>query len=402
MSMPFGVISPQEWGLPVAPVTSTEPLPGLGLSPAEIERRIRANTYEWLLNQFDDEAGAFRGFYRAPDQYAEPPQTVNLIAPWQLLAAYDRYCDEHLLHLARRATDWFYRRFVVTHPMSVVIGGVREGARSTELWTKFAAEFVLLSLGLHARTREAGYLDWARQSAGFLTQSARHGFAPKYDEACGEWRTRGWQSFGRAIEAYLALAQTTGEAEWDEHAMRWGDLALGLQAADGGYYLIDDDYFNTDLAADELRALVFLHERLHVSLFLQSATRFADWLLAQQRADGAWPLTIDRDGNVVVRTVGPGDMPNIAIALLRLAVITGEERYRAAAWRAMRYSLTRQATPDSQHPHRDDPRVRWGYWSWDPYYDYTLSADQSTHHVRGLMFALDVAWHASVTAPNAN
>jgi hypothetical protein len=100
-------------------------------------------------------------------------------------------------------------------------------------------------------------------------------------------------------------------------------------------------------------------------------------------------MTIDRDGNVVVPTVGPGDVPNIGIALLRLYLVSGEERYLKATRLAFRYTLHIQARPRSEHPFLDDPRVRWGFWSWDPYYDYTLSADQSTHHVRGLMFLLD-------------
>ena len=63
---------------------------------------------------------------------------MNLIAPWQLLAAYDRYHDARLLDMARRAAEWFYRRHVVDHPMSVVAGGVRDGVATDHLWTKFA------------------------------------------------------------------------------------------------------------------------------------------------------------------------------------------------------------------------------------------------------------------------
>lgn len=273
--------------------------------------------------------------------------------------------------------------------MSVVIGGIREAATSRELWTKFAAEFVILCVGLHRRTGEEEYLHWATESAGFLLQSARHGFAPRYDLGAGAWLALGWQSFGRAVEACLEMERATVEPIWRQRALQWGEYGLGLQAADGGYYLIDDDYFNTNLAADELRALTFLYERTGDERFLAAARRFADWLLARQRHDGAWPLTIDRDGNTVVATVGPGDVPNIAIALLRLHAITGEAGYQQAAHLAFRYSLATQAVPESTHPYLDDPRVRWGYWSWDPYYDHTLSADQSTHHARGIMFLLD-------------
>ncbi|HIC89052.1 MAG TPA: hypothetical protein EYP04_06585 [Anaerolineae bacterium] len=387
--MQIGVISPQDWGLAVADATSGASIPDLGISPSELERRIRANTYEWLPRQFNEEEGAFHGFYSAPRQHLDVPQTVNLIAPWQLLAAYDRYQDKGLLTMARQAAEWFYNHFVVTHPMSVVIGGVRDGLRSEELWTKFAAEFVILNVGLYHRTGEQEYLSRARQSAGFLIQSARHGFSPKYNQQTGKWQDWGWQSFGRVIEAFLELERGTGEVVWWEHAVRWGEFGLTLQAADGSFYLIDDEYFNTDLAADELRAMVFLHEQTERQAFLQSAQRFAEWLLTWQREDGAWPLTVDRDGNVVVSTVGPGDVPNIGVALLRLHLVTGEERYQKAATRAFHYSLGIQAIPGSAHPYLDDPRVCWGFWSWDPYYDYTLSADQSTHHVRGMMFLLD-------------
>jgi hypothetical protein len=392
--MQIGVISPQDWGLAVTDATAeslvdASVFAALGASPRELERRMRANTYEWLPRQLDEGEGAFHGFYSAPRQHLDFPQTVNLIAPWQLLAAYDRYQDEQLLTTARRAADWFYERFVVTHPMSVVIGGVRDGLRSEELWTKFAAELVISAVGLYRRTGEGLYLDRARQSAGFLIQSARHDFSPKYNEETGKWQDWGWQSFGRVIEAFMELEQVTEEAAWGEHALRWGELGLALQAPDGSFYLIDDDYFNTDLAADELRALIFLYERTEWGFYLEAACHFAEWLLAWQREDGAWPLTIDRDGNVVVPTVGPGDVPNIAVALLRLHSVTDDEAYLQAALRTFRYSLSTQVLPESGEPYADDPRVQWGFWSWDPYYDYTLSGDQSTHHVRGMMFLLD-------------
>lgn len=385
----YQIISPQDWNLPVADTTSDQPIPELGVSPAELERRIRECTYTWLPRHFSEEDGAFYGFYRAPEQQFEPPQTVNLIAPWQPLAAYDRYKDDKLLNLAQRSTDWFYRHFVVTHPMSVVIGGVRERLPDGELWTKFSAEFVILNVGMYQRTGNTVFLDRARQSAGFLVQSTRHNFAPKYNEYENRWRDLGWQSFGRVVEAFLVMAGVTGENRWLALARQWGEYGLSLVADDGGLYLIDNDYFNTDIAADELRAFVFLYEETRDATFLNAAERFAGWLLDHQREDGAWALTIDRDDNIVVPTVGPGDIPNIAIALFRLHQITGQQRYLDAACRAIRYCLTVQVLPGGGHPYADDPNVQWGFWSWDPYYDYTLSGDQATHHIRGFMFALD-------------
>jgi len=388
------VVSPQDRGIPVAVATSEEPGPELGLSPAELERRAKANTFEWLPTQFDEQAGAFYGHYSAREQRFEPPQTSNLIGPWQLLAAYDRYGDEMLLTRARRAAEWFYGHFVVTHPMRIVIGGVRDALRAHELWSKYAAEFVILNVGLYRRTHEQEYLDRAFQSSEFLIQSMWHDFAIRYNETTTTWEKQGWRAFGRAIEAYLEMEQVTGDHAWLERAVRTGDFGLTLQADDGCFYLIDDEYFNTDLTADEIRAFILLAQRTGRQEFLDSARRFADWLLARQREDGSWPLTIDCHGQVVVATVGPGDMPNIGMALLQLHEATGDDRYRKAAMHAFRFGLSTQVLPGTGDEYALDPRVCWGFWSWAPRYDYTVSPDQSTHHVRGMFFLLD--WIAHV------
>lgn len=388
MGLSLGVISPRDWGLPVAEPVSSEAIEALGVSLQVVAERARLATVEWLPGQFDDETGAFFGHFRVPDGYREPPQTVNLIAPWQLIAAYDRYGDAGLLARAEQAAAWFYARHVVDHPMSVVAGGVRDGIATHEIWTKFSAEEIVTCLALHTRTGQVIWLERARQSGRYLIQARRHGFAPRFHLERGGWLALGWDSWGRAVEALLLLWQADQESSWLEEAVRWGDYALGIQAEDGAYYLIDGDYYNTDLAADELRALCFLHEATGREDFLRAARRFADWHLDRQRADGAWPLTIDRDGHVVMPTVGPGDIPNIAIALLRLFHVTQDDRYLESVYRAMRYSLSVQVV--DADPGRD-PRARWGFWSWDPPYDYTQSPDQSTHHTRGMWFLIDYA-----------
>jgi hypothetical protein len=405
--MKVGVISPQDWGWPVSarpgderPADSQKafglsagdgPIPGLDLPAGEIERRIRLNIYEWLPRQFDPGRGAYYGFYRASDGYREPPQTVNLLASWQLMAAFDRFGDEQLLNLARGALDDYFRHFVVSHPMSIACGGARDGVAVQEVWTKFTAEFVIGALGLYDRAGEKAWLERAEQSGRYLVQAARHGYAPGYRLDQGRWMDAdaGWDSWGRVVEACLALEQATGEGGWRELALRWGEHALEVQSSDGCFYLINGEYYNTDLAADELRGLIFLYELSDDERFIQAARRFADWHLATQRPDGAWGMTRDREGNLVVPTVGPGDVPNIAIALLRLHLLMGSSADWDAALRAFRYSLSMQVIPGGGQPYAGDPQVQWGFWSWDPYYDYTLSADQATHHIRGMMFLLD-------------
>jgi hypothetical protein len=389
MSLGLGIVSPQDWGLPVAEAVPDTTMESIGVSLREMQTRAKNATYEWLLGQFDEKSGAFHGHYRAPDQYLEPPQTVNLIAPWQMLAAYDRYQDPHLLEMARRAATWFYERHVVDHPMSVVAGGVRDGGNPDDIWTKFTAEEVITCLGMFARTNEDVWMDRALQSGRCLIQARRHGFSPRYRLSVNQWLGLGWDSWGRAVQANLLLWKALGSQSWRDEAVHWGNHALDIQAEDGAFYLIDGEYYNTDLAADELRALVLLYEVIGKPDFLAAARRLGDWHLAVQKSNGAWPLTIDRDGNVVMPTVGPGDIPNIAIALLRLHHVSGEQSYLDAAWRALRYALSTQIIPGRSQPYEDDPKVRWGFWSWDPYYDYTLSGDQSTHHARGMWFFMD-------------
>ena len=384
----YGIISPQDWGLKPAGGKSHPTWTALGVALDEWEERGRKAT-QWLLRCWREDEGAFSGHYRLTDGYFEPPQLTNLIAPWQCLAAYDRYGDWDMLEKARRAADWMYANMTETHPMSMAVGGVRDSWCPEEAWTKFAAESLILNAGLYVRLREREYLRRAIHSARFLVQAELHEHAVKFNLREQHWVTRGWQSFGRVIEAFLYLSEVTGDGQWAERACAWGEYALTLQAPDGGFYLINDEYYNTDLAADELRALVFLYERTQRPQYLEAARRFADWHLHRQRPDGAWLLTIDRLGNPVSEYVGPGDIPNIAVAFLRLHRVTGEPRYLAGALKAMQYAIGQQVIPGCAHPYADCEAALWGYWSWDPYYDYTMSGDQVTHFARGLWFAVD-------------
>jgi len=385
----LGMVSPSDWGLAPATREALAPWTQIGLDSDVWEERARQATYHWLMSNWRDEVGAFAGHYKALARVYEDPQLTNLIAPWQCLAAYDRFGDDELLIKARRAADWLYGTAVETHPMSVVIGGVHDAWRPDEIWTKFTAELVLLNLGLYTRLHQDTYLARAIEGGGFVAQAERHGFACKYEQRHARWITRGWQSFGRAFAALANLHVVTREDRWLTHAIAWAEMALSIQANDGSYYLIDDEYYSTDLAADELRALVGAFELTGRVEFCSAAMRFADWHLRMQREDGSWWLTMDRSGNIVSPYVGPGDIPNIAVALLRCHRVTCERRYLTSALRAMRYALAQQLTPADGSPFVDDPNALWGYWSWDPRYDHTMSGDQITHLARGIWFTLD-------------
>jgi hypothetical protein len=361
----------------------------MGLPKAELELRAKRNTYDWLMRQFSEDAGAFYGYYDPRSKQFAPPQTANLIAPFQLVAAFDRYQDERLLTIAKRCSDWMENNMVESHPMSVVLGGVRDNIKPTQLWTKYTADYVILNLALYDRLRNDELLIRAVRSSKFLLQSQNHGFAPRYDHFIEQWMPKGWQSFGRVIVAMLALQEFTDDEAWLDRAMNWAEYGVSLQAADGCFYLINNDYYSSDIAADEIRALIRAYWRTHRKRFLSAAVKFADWHLNQQWANGAWPLSVDRWGVTVGEYIGPGDIPNIAISMLLVYRVTGDIKYLAAAARAIRYSITQQCCPNQECPYHDDPNTHWGFWSWDPRYDYTMSSDQSTHHVRSYWFFLD-------------
>jgi hypothetical protein len=383
-------ISPRGWGLAPAGERDHPVLCELDLDRADLERRARENTFHWLTQQFDDDVGAFHGYYEARNRTFAGPQNVNLIAPFQCLAGFDRYQNQKLIDMARRAADWLHENMVETHPMSLVLGGVRDNIKPDQLWTKYTADYVTLNLGLWERLQDQTYLDRAVQSSRFLLQSQNHNFAPKYNHWHEQWISRGWHSFGRVIVAMIALQEFIGDSFWLESATGWAEHALRLQAENGCFHLINDTYYSSDMAADEIRGLVRVYLRTENRAFLEAALRFADWHVERQDADGSWPLSEDRWGVAVTDYKGPGDMPNIAVALLLAHKVTGEARYVAAAAKALRYSLPQQQLPDHEgQPYDDDPATHWGFWSWDPPYDYTMSADQSTHHVRGYWFFLD-------------
>jgi hypothetical protein len=382
-------ISPRGWGLHAAQ-RDHEVLARLGLPKEDLERRARNNTLEWLVRQFDHETGAFHGFYDARKKTFAEPQNVNLIAPFQCLAGYDRFGDDELLDMARRAADWLQEHMVETHPMSLVLGGVLDNIKPDQLWTKYTADYVTLNLGLWERLQDQEFLDRAVQGSRFLLQSQNHNFAPKYNHWHEQWLAKGWHSFGRVIVAMLALQEFVGDRFWLDSATKWGEHALRLQADNGCFYLINDTYYSSDIAADEIRGFLRLHLRTGNEEFLEAGLRFADWHVERQDHDGSWPLSEDRWGVAVTNYKGPGDMPNIAVALLLAHKVAGKVEYIESAARALRYTLGHQQLPDRpDEPYVDDPATHWGFWSWDPPYDYTMSADQSTHHVRGYWFFLD-------------
>lgn len=386
----FMSVSPKAWGLACSrEEEDSSLLREMGLSKDDLEERAYRNTQDWLPRQFKPEQGAFAGFYDVRSGVFSEPQTVNLIAPFQLVAAYDRYQDDSHLEMARSCCDWMEAHMLESHPMSLVLGGVRDNIRTDQLWTKYTADYVIQNLALYQRQGDEELLARAIRSSKFLLQAQNHGFAPKYDHTLEDWVGRGWNSFGRVVVAMIGLDDIIQDEDWLDRATLWADNGVALQASNGCFRLINDNYYSSDIAADEIRGLIRLSWRTGRKKYLEAAVGYADWHVENQLPAGAWPLSIDHAGVTVGEYVGPGDVPNIAISLLMVHRATGEMKYLVSAVRAMRYSLTQQLLPGQDWPHGEDENAVWGFWSWDPRYDCTMSPDQSTHHVRGYWFFLD-------------
>jgi len=71
----------------------------------------------------------------------------------------------------------------------------------------------------------------------------------------------------------------------------------------------------------------------HDARALSAARRGCDWLVANQRADGGWPYAVDLQGTAVSDLSGAGQIW-CTWALWRMAVHTGDDRYRQAALRS--------------------------------------------------------------------
>lgn len=393
----YETITPQTWGIPLPDEAGKQRAGArLGIPYADIAARAKHAIYDFLDRLYNSEAGALHHYYRADTAYLSEMDSGNYLMALNYLVAYDRYQDEAMLHKAANCFQWAYDHCTESHPMFTWQGGVRDGFKSHELYVKYTGDAFWACLALYRRTRDDRYLFYIRQFHNFMKQARRAGFMYKYDTRTYQWTDTGfcWRAFGYPVTAYLELFEITGDVRYREHALAWGEHGLTLQAPNGAFYLLDGQFWNSDLAASELRGLVFLYEETGDPRFLDAARCYADWLLAHQREEGAWPIGIDLDDEICAPNIGPGDTPNIGISLLRLHRATGAAAYLDAAVKTLHYSLALQAVEDGRYPlHLNDPHVKWGFWSWEPLYDYSLSGDQSVHHIRGMMFIPDYLAH---------
>jgi len=386
----FETVSPENWSLSTPGEEGKGRVKNLlGLNYDEIAKRARNAVYEFLERLYDLKEEALYHYYRADNKRLSEKDSGNFLMAVNFLVMFDLLGDEEMLNKARSCYNWAYKNCTEIHPMFTWQGGVRDGFKSNELYVKYTGDAFLSCLSLYARTGEEEYLRHIRQYHSFIKQARKAGFRYKFDTNTYRWIEKGfcWQSFGYPICAYLQFYEMNKETRYLEEAIAWGEHALSLQRENGAFYLIDGEFWNSDLAPVELRALTFLYEATGRVEFLDAARCYADWLVEKQNNDGSWPIGIDRDDEICAPIIGPGDVPNTALSLIRLHMNIATEAYLEAAIKAIRYSISMQALEGGKYSvYLDDPHVKWGFWSWDPLHDCSLSGDQSVHHIRGMLF----------------
>lgn len=385
----FETIYPENWGImrPSKEVEKVKEL--LGYSVQELEERVTNCVYSFLETLFDEKEQGLRHYYRADTKYYSELDSGNFLMAVNYLTMYDMHGAPKMLERAEACFMWAYHHATETHPMFTWQGGVRDGFKPNELYVKYTGDAFLTCTALYKRTKKEEYLFYIKQFHNFFKQAKKAGFKYKYNTDNYQWSDKGfvWRSFGFPVVAYIELYEATGEEKYLAEAIAWGEHGLTLQDENGCFYLLDGEFWNSDLTAPEIRGLCFLYEITREEKYLTAAKRFGDWLIAHQAPDGSWPIGIDADDEVCAPNIGPGDMPNIAISFIRLHMNTGEAKYLEAALCAIRYSISLQAVEGGKYPlYLEDKSVKWGFWSWDPLNDITLSGDQSVHHVRGILY----------------
>jgi hypothetical protein len=143
------------------------------------------------------------------------------------------------------------------------------------------------------------------------------------------------ETSGYILATYLVYADYSGDKSFSARAARIGDWEIDIQAPNGGTFssevLRQTRVFNT---GQVILGWCVLFERTGEARYLQAAMRAGDYLLNDQEADGAWR----QDTYCGARTYHA----RVDWALLRLAQISSEERYVAAAVKNLRWVLEQQ------------------------------------------------------------
>jgi len=143
------------------------------------------------------------------------------------------------------------------------------------------------------------------------------------------------ETSGYILVTYLVYANYSGDKNFVDRAVQIGNWEIDIQAPNGGIFssvaLRQTRVFNT---GQVILGWCALFERTGDAKYLQAAIRAGDYLLNEQEVDGTWR----RDTYCGARTYHAG----VDWGLLRLAELSGERSYAAAAVKNLRWVLEQQ------------------------------------------------------------
>lgn len=149
------------------------------------------------------------------------------------------------------------------------------------------------------------------------------------------WAVEYPETSGYIIATYLAYADLSGNDEFVRRAVAIGDWEIEIQHPGGGVLSSPEvDYTRVFNTGQVVLGWCALYEKTGEGKYLDAAKRAADFLVDEQEQDGTWV----RNTYCGPRTYHA----RVDWALLRVAGLTGEERYITAALRNLRWVLDQQ------------------------------------------------------------
>jgi hypothetical protein len=143
------------------------------------------------------------------------------------------------------------------------------------------------------------------------------------------------ETSGYIIATYLAYADLTADSSYTRRAIQLGDWEIEIQPSSGGILSSPDvSYTRVFNTGQVMLGWCALYERTRDDKYLKAALRAGEYLLKGQEADGAWR----KDTYCGARTYHA----RIDWALLRLATLSGEQKYVAAAISNLKWVLRQQ------------------------------------------------------------
>ena len=143
------------------------------------------------------------------------------------------------------------------------------------------------------------------------------------------------ETSGYILATFLAYADNSGDMDFIDRAVKIGDWEISIQAPSGGVYssevLRQTRVFNT---GQVILGWCALYQRTGEEKYLLAASRAGEYLIHEQEDDGAWR----KDTYCGARTYHA----RVDWGLLRLAELSGEQRYAHGALKNLQWVLKQQ------------------------------------------------------------